>query len=771
MNDSPSACAVASAFFSRWPARSVAVGWCLTGLLLVLALLGPPVLASESSTSQQTRPRIGLVLGGGGAKGAAHIGVLRVLDELRIPIHCVAGTSMGALVGGVFASGMSPETLEQEARAIDWGATIGGEGNRDKKPIERKLAGQMYTNTLELGLREGRLRTPSGFLQTQAIEDVIRDLVSDARWQASFDSMAIPFRAIATDMVKGEMISIGSGDLSVAMRASMAVPGAFSPVVQGDKVLSDGGLVRNLPVDVARELCADVVIAVWLSTPQPVADDLANAVALAGRFLDVVIDANQRAQIETLADDDVGIEVPMGDITSADFQRTAEAIDLGRAAAEAMAGKLRRLSLPEDDYLAWRANIDAPLDAGTAVAEVRIVGLDQVPESYVRKQLRNLRPDSSVTTAQIKADTDAIYELGDFERVDYRISGPMDARVVEVIPVEKPWGPNFLRFDLGLDAAGNGELQAILRAEHTRVWINGRGGRWNNILQLGQQTILQTDLYQPLDVEQSIFLQPKAALESDLENVYVDGSRVSRYFLRDLFAQLDLGWNFDREAQLRTGFRAGWVESKLDTGVDLLPQFKRQGENVFIAGMVYDTRDNAALATSGTFMNLRYWKAGDGLGGDVEYSLAEAVATRTWLFRGNTLNLLIGGGAEITGELPPTRDFRLGGIRSFPGLQPGELRGSSYWLASGSYRWKIADILSLFGQSLYAGMRLQVAQMGDRRDAINDGTLYGVAGSLNARTPVGALSLSLGWVSNDSVQLQFSLGRPIAEGSLVDETF
>jgi NTE family protein len=555
------------------------------------------------------------------------------------------------------------------------------------------------------------------------------------------------------------------------MRASMAVPGAFSPVVEGDRVLSDGGLVRNLPVDVARELCADVVIAVWLSSPQPAAGDLVNAVALAGRFLDVVIEANERIQIESLTDSDVGIDVPMGDISSADFQRTPEAIDLGRSAAEAMAEKLQRLSLPEDEYQAWRESIEAPLDAGTVVAEVRIVGLDRVSEAYVRQQMRNVRVGEKVTAEQIKADTGAIYELGDFERVEYRLSGPASSRSLEIVPVEKSWGPDFLRFDLGLDAAGNGELQAILRAEHTRAWINGRGGRWNNTLQFGQQTILQTDLYQPLNVDQRFFVQPKVAYESDLENVYVDGNRSSRYFLRDFYAQLDLGWNIRSEAQLRAGVRGGWVESKLDTGTSLLPDLDREDENAFVTGMVYDTRDNASLATSGTFMNVRYWKAGDVFGGDVEYSLAEAVATRTWQFRGNTLNLLMGGGAEITGKLPPTRDFRLGGIRSFPGLQPGELRGGSYWLVSGNYRWKIADILPLFGQSLYAGMRLQAAQMGDRRDAIEDGTLYGVAGSMNARTPVGALSLSLGWVSNDSVQLQFSLGRPIAEGSLVDETF
>ena len=237
----------------------------LAGLLILIAQ--PPVAADPAA-----RPRIGLVLGGGGAKGTAHIGVIRVLDELQVPIDCVVGTSMGALVGGIFASGMPPDVLERETLAIDWSQAFGGASKRDDTPIIRKLDSPTYTNQYELGLRDGRLAGPPGLLETQKIEDLIRALTTDARFRRDFDSLPIPFRAIATDMVAGEMVVLDRGDISVAMRASMAVPGAFSPVVVNGRVLSDGGMMRNLPVDVARDLCADVVIAVWLRTPTPEAD-------------------------------------------------------------------------------------------------------------------------------------------------------------------------------------------------------------------------------------------------------------------------------------------------------------------------------------------------------------------------------------------------------------------------------------------------------------------------------------------------------------------
>ena len=249
-------------------------------LAAALALLGPLcgiAAAQDAPVTPTSRPRIGLVLAGGGAKGAAHIGVLRVLDEMRIPIDCVAGTSMGALVGAAFATGMRPEEIEREVLAIDWARTVGGQGRRDRMPIKRKLATMTYTLPLEVGMNKSGIRMPGGLIVTQEIEQFIRTLVAPFRYTSDFDDLPIPFRAVATDMVAGEVVILDSGDLSEAMRASMALPGVFAPVVFEGQVLSDGGMMRNLPVDVGRELCADVVIAVWMSSPPAEATGLTSA--------------------------------------------------------------------------------------------------------------------------------------------------------------------------------------------------------------------------------------------------------------------------------------------------------------------------------------------------------------------------------------------------------------------------------------------------------------------------------------------------------------
>ena len=755
---------------SRPVNRSSRAGIPALGLLVALqAAAQDAVVSPAAERPPPDRPRIGLVLGGGGAKGAAHIGVLRVLDEMRIPVDCVTGTSMGALVGGTFASGMPPEEIEKEVLAINWSKTVGTEGLRDRTPINRKLAGITYTNSLDLAIKDGSLTTGSGLLKTQDIEDVIRGLVADARDTKDFDHLPIPFRAVATDMLAGEMVVLESGDLSVAMRASMAVPGAFSPVTMDDRVLSDGGMMRNLPVDIARNLCADVVIAVSLASPPPKAEDLNSALTLAGRSLDVMIDANQKAQIATLTDRDVSIVVPMGDIGSGSFDRVPDAIPLGRAAAEKLKEQLGRFSLPEDQYLAWRETVTREGSPAIRLADVQIKGLKRVNPDYVRAQLLGVQPGAEVTRSQIIEDTGRVYALGDFEKVSYRLTGPADARTLEITPTEKSWGPDFVRFDLGLAGDADGGLEALLRLEYNRTWMNSLGGQWHSTLQIGEQWILETDFYQPIDVPQRFFVQPLARFERNFENIYVDGDRVARYIVSELYGQVDAGVNLSTRAQLRLGVRSGWLETEVDTGPTILPSSDRETDSSLQLRLVYDTRNSVALPTSGTFLNARLVSSDDWLGGEQDYGLVEGVLTKSFPFRGDALSLILGGGDTLSGQLTPAQEFQLGGIRTFPGLQRGELRGESYWFAGSSYYWKLADIQSLFDQALYAGLRLQGGRVGDRIDNVSDGALYGVSGSIGGRSPVGPFLLSLGWVDNGSVQLQIAVGRPIAEGSILDE--
>jgi len=470
----------------------------------------------------------------------------------------------------------------------------------------------------------------------------------------------------------------------------------------------------------------------------------------------------------------------MGDIGSAAFDRVPDAVPLGYAAARRRLAELQRYSVPEAEYLAWRQSVTRPDSPPTRLAGVRVVGLERVNPAHAGARLRNARPGAEVSTHDIVDDTRRVFALGDFERVAYRIDGPPEARVLEIEAPEKSWGPDFVRLDLGLAANGDGTLQAILRGEHTRTWINSLGGQWQNAVQIGFESVAGTRFYQPLDVRQRFFVRPGLRYERILEDVYNAGDRLARYVFSRAYGELDLGLNLGTRAQATAGLRRSSLRADRDTGPDFFPELPSTDDAQLRLALVYDTRDAVGLPTRGTFANARYVSSGGWLGGELDYRLLEGVVTRSFPFRGDALTLALSGGKELAGQLPVVEQFRLGGIRSFPGLQRGELRGTTYWYATTTYNWKLADIQSLFGQALYAGLRLQAGRMGNRIDVgepvagvsgfpADGGALYGVSTSLAGRTPIGPFILSLGYVTGDSWQVQFALGRPITEGSILDD--
>ncbi len=318
------------------------------------------------------RPKIGLVLGGGGARGYAHVGVLKKLEEMRIPYDYIAGTSMGSIVGGFLATGMESDELAQVVRDADWDDLFKDKTPREDLPFRRKADDDLGLYGPKLGIGKDSSLLPKGVVSGQKVIFMFESITSQRVNTTDFDQLPIPYRAIATDIVTGDMIVIAEGDLSMAMRASMAVPGVFDPVRRGDALLVDGGLVRNLPVDVARDMGADVIIAVDVGTKLAGKDEIDNALAIVYQMSGMLTVKNTEIQIRNLGDDDVLIAPKIGDtITSADFSKLDEAIPLGYAAAEAVQEQLQKYSLSESDYRAWRQQLDKCVEGPPQVHFVR----------------------------------------------------------------------------------------------------------------------------------------------------------------------------------------------------------------------------------------------------------------------------------------------------------------------------------------------------------------------------------------------------------------
>jgi NTE family protein len=718
----------------------------------------------------KSRPRIGLVLGGGGAKGAAHVGVLSVLEELRIPIDCIVGTSMGALVGGTFASGMDAKELEHAVRSISWQEAIARSGLRAKVPMRRKLAGNTYTNSLEFGVRDGGLVAPSGLISTQNVDLTIQYLVARSRGIADFDQLPIPFRAVATDMQTGEMAVLRRGDLALAMRASMAVPGAFAPVTIDGRILGDGGLTRNVPVDIARQTCADVVIAVAVPNPAPTAEQLRSPLTLMARTLDVLINANERQQLETLGPGDVKIVIDMGEIGSASFDRVPDAIPVGRAAALAQAAELSRYSLPEAEFLAWRAATSRTGREPMMLARVNIVGTERANPEFIRDTF-GIEAGDTVDNRRIGDRATAVFALSDFERVAYTVSGDGEQPELNLHVTEKSWGPNILRFDLGFHIGTDANTAFMIGGDYLRTWINPLGGEVHGSWRFGRTSGLDASLYQPLDAAHRWFVEPRATAQRSIEDIFIEGDSVARYRFAHAWGSLDVGRVFSNRMELRAGLRAGGQTVDREIGTPDLPEISGEGYGGLTVRYAYDSRDRNTLWQSGTLARIEYFRGVETLGAVQEYDRVEGVAERVVPLRDNVMYLRASGGASFDSELPIYDTFTLGGPVSLPGLSLGELRGNSYWNAKAIYLQRVADISYVFGQALYAGVSLSAADMSGRIDGVNAPPVYSGAFLLSGRTPIGPLSLSLAFTNESEWQLMFGLGRPIEERSITDSAW
>ncbi len=734
-----------------------------TAILACCALLALPAIGAESQ-----RPRIGLVLAGGGAKGGAHVGVLKVMEELRVPVDCIAGTSMGALIGAGYASGQPAAEVEKFIRGIDWATVVGGKGRRNLEPIEQKRLATEAATGIELGFQKGALVTPGGLSDSSAIDDLLRKYIARSRMVADFNQLPIPYRAVATDMITGDMVVLDRGDLATAMRASMAIPGAFSPVYFENYILADGGMVRNIPVDVARATCADIVIVVNLVEPSTPPEKLVQATQLLARSMSVMLEANEKIQLQTLTDRDVRIDVIMGDIGTSDFDRVPETIPLGEKAARAMAHRLVELAVPEPEYLAWRDRVTTEQTVETRIANVKFEGLNRVNPEYLRG-FTDIKAGDRVNIEAISDDARRMSALEDLESVSYRIEGELDNATLVWMPKEISIGADVLRPSLGVFADGGGDLKFQVGVQHVRHWLNDRGGQWRNNFQIGYESLLSTSLYQPLDFSQRIFVEPGLFASRTAEDLYSDGDRIATYRFVDYGGRLDFGWNATQDAQFRVGYFASQRSAKVQTGVEELP-YDRAVDAGLVASARYDSRDAYTFATHGLSAAVEYQQMEDSLGSDRNWKRLEAGLRRAIPIGDDLVWISVAGGTDLGDGLPGDRLFSLGGPRTLPAFQYDQLRVSEYWLAEASYIWRLKDLVPIKNQAIYGGFGIQAAGIDGRLDELvnDEDEIFGASAYLAGPTPIGTFTLGLAGTA-DEWSVWLSIGRPIGKGSILDD--
>jgi NTE family protein len=580
--------------------------------------------ALDAAGQTAARPKVGLALGGGGARGGAHLGVLQVLEELRIPVDCIAATSMGALVGGAYAAGISPSETLELVRETDWINIFDDSAGRPGLNLRRKEMEDRYFSGLEFGVTRDGLRYREGAVAGEKLKLFFNRLVRAELGERPIEDLPIPISIIATDIGNGDRVAIRSGELTTAMRASMSVPGLLAPVVREGRKLVDGGLTDNLPVQEARHLCAaDVVIAVNVGSPLFKPEEVKGVITVLGQVVNLLTEQNVAKSRAALGGNDVYIEVDLGNIGATQFTRQLEAAERGRAAMREAAEQLKRVALPPEQYAEWREKRrllkarELPVIDEVQVAETRYVNPRKIRRGVRQKEGEPLDPQA------LAGDLVQEYSQGDLQSLDYSVLRERDKTILRITPMEKAWGPDYLRFGLNLSSDFRTESTYQLRALYQRTWLNAFGGEWLVAAQIGSDQNIGTEFYQPLDSRQRFFVTPYASTSLRKLGIYVDGERLANYRIQDSRAGVDMGTNLGVYGQ----WRVGWIErrlgSVLDTGPNFFPNVTERvgGPRAAIA---IDTYDQPFFPTRGMKLDVTHFDAHRVSSNVEEYSRSEA---------------------------------------------------------------------------------------------------------------------------------------------------
>ena len=725
---------------------------CLMTCPLGLKAAHPPAPEEEDAP----RPTIGVALGGGGARGAAHVGVLQALQEMNIPIDFVSGTSMGSVVGSLFCIGLSPEEIEVEMSGVDWDDLFSDRPRRQDRTFRRKEDDTSFFLPVEFGWKDEKVAFSSGIIAGQKLAFAFphKSLVLGGR--SNFDDLAYPFRPVATDLRTGEMVVLERGNLLKAVRASMSIPGVFPPVKWGQHILVDGYLSRNLPVDVVRNMGADIVIAVNVGA-DPAETDPAQFQNFLGVNAQQGLLLAHRNVAEQLPLADIVINVDLEDIQPLDFKRVADAIPLGRKAARNLAEQLEPLALSPEEYenhLLRHRLIEPDL---LTIDEIILHNHSQVDDRAILRSIHQEigRP---LDLEQLKDDVVRLYDFGVFQLVDFEVL--RDAKGnnhLHLTVNEKYYSPNILNFGVTYSGGDEGRSFLETRLRLTRLEMNRFGSELRTDLQLGRTNGIRSEWHQPLSMTRRPFLAVAARWRNRYQDWYLAQFHLGELQTEDLTGFLDLGYRLGRSGELRVGVEYGHLRAADKTNLHFYEFENDRGG--YTASLDLDELDSSIMPRSGYRLSGRAFWGRPELGGNLDYARVHARASLVRSLGADTFTLNMAGGSALHTDLPEFAAFTLGGPENLEGYQPDSLRGDVFGLLGLRWYRQIKGHPSPYSTSWYLGTRIEAGNVWPSHGAMTlDKMKLSASVSLTVKTIMGPLTLSIAQGDGGRDALSATLG-------------
>ncbi len=729
---------------------------------LVVLCVPRSAWSEGSSEEAETEPRlrVGLVLGGGGARGAAHIGVLKELERLRIPIDAIAGTSMGAIVGGLYATGVNAEELETLVSSLDWTAALSDKSARRDLSFRRKQDEREFPINFELGLRGTDLILPNGVIQGQKLDLLLRELTLRVSHIDDFDKLPIPFRAIASDIVAGEAVVLGSGDLTKAIRASMSVPGVFAPARVDGRSLVDGGLIGNLPIDVMQSMGVDIIIAVDVEFPLYDAEDLGSVLTISEQMLTILIRKETLRQIEAMSESDILIRPALGMYASANFADIVDTIEPGQKAALEQKARLQQLSMSESEWAPYLLQRSLDVNENEELSFVRVVHDGKLAPEVFESRL-SVEAGDNINTDLLAKNANRLYGLQLYEQVDYRLIDEDGGTGVEYRATAKSWGPNFVQFGVSLEDDLEGTTSFNLAARLTKAGLNRLGAEWRTDLQLGTDPVLLTEFYQPLSFDSRWFVAPRFEMRQSNLNAFSVDDRIARYRISSSKLSLDFGRELGTTGEFRIGVYRGIGEARVKVGDPALPNVDFNTGGAF-ARLSFDTIDNSRFPRAGVLADIQWDLSRPSLGADDRHDTIRGEYLQAWSHGKNTLQVGLSYATTLNSQTNVQDLFPMGGFLRMSGLERGEISGPHAALARIVYYRRVGETTGgVLEMPIYLGFSAEAGNVWQSRNEIGfDSAL--VNGSLFAGldTYFGPVYLAAGFAEDGKKNIYLFIGAP-----------
>jgi NTE family protein len=718
--------------------------------IVVMSVL---LLISSAIPAMAEPERIALVLGGGGARGAAHIGVLEVLERERIPVDCVVGTSMGALVAGSYAAGLSPKTMRKKLAEADWTDIFLDLADYSQLSYRQKRVSRRYLAGTQIGLSERGFQIQPGVVAGEKIKLFFNQLVDDDLGERNIEQLSIPLAIIATDIGTGDRVVLREGSLTQAMRASMSVPGLMAPVEYQGRKLVDGGLVDNVPVEVARDLCqADRVIAVNVGSPLKEPDAVGSLLSVTAQMIGILTKQNVERSLSTLTGADIYLAPELGDIRATDFARYEEAAATGKAAAERQITALRELAVSSERYAAWTQKRRNPAREALVIDEVVIAPTKRVHPQFVARYIQQQK-GQALDRSVLEQDLIRTYGDGYYDSVDYRVVRQDERNTLEILVREKDWGADYLTFGFAIDNEYRQGSSFNFRSAYRNTWINSYGGEFFAAIDVGGKPALELNFYQPLTYDQRFFIEPLYSRKRQDIGIYNNDKRVAEYELDTSFTELTLGRNLGVYGQTKFGWRDYHMRGSADISTIVLPNI-----NENYGGIIYelhlDRRNRLYFPSNGWRADISYFDSSEQGYKKLTLDLSAAYQLEEFVIGARAAHV-----TSLKGVLPTYDAVMLGGLFNLSGYASNQVLGDDALYAHLRAERIIGRMPLGLNGDLRLGFGVEAARLEDHYTLVtNDTWLDSAVIYLGGETPLGPLYLGYGFTSSGDYNMYLQLG-------------